>query len=650
IELDEKQLGEKIQFPKDKIDTHAISPQGIEMMTKGNTVFYRTSTTAKIWKTTNLIDYIKDNVVINALPDAPDEQLPTDHWQTHSFSPDEMEIITLDGRFWRRKENSNDWETGYLKDYFANQIIEKGTLPVGYWDIHTFSPAGEELIITDDTVFIRKVSGSVWEGKKIAEYFSKDYPLERKEEIKDVKKVLPEASNKWEEGMLLDYFAGQELEKDEKKPSEKLDFPIQGFDTHAISLKGLETITKGNMIFYRDSLTSKTWKMTSLIDLFKDHKVINALSDAPDEQLPSVKLKTHGYSSDETEVITYKDRYWKRKGSANNWETGYLKDYFTDSTITEKQVEGKQTGEKMSFPTTHWDVHTFSPDGQEYIIVGDSIWYKNTNEKVWKANTLKEYFGENFPLEKVIEEKRKVDEELDQKKYGLVKDKVMNELRKFFRPELINRFDEVIVFEPLRFIHMIEIVKLQLKGVRKSLEDQDMGFLYTDAAVKEIVRSGFDPIYGARPLRRAIQKLIENPISTLIIEEKVKAGDQILVDFDGENFVFDVEKVELVDSSKLDKQLIKQFLCEVCANKFETEVVEHATTVCSKCASKKIQEVVEDKQKKEEEKSVEKKPEEKKEPPAKAETKEEKPTMSEVPTVPPNLTGQSDMLPHVAAN
>jgi ATPases with chaperone activity, ATP-binding subunit len=97
-------------------------------------------------------------------------------------------------------------------------------------------------------------------------------------------------------------------------------------------------------------------------------------------------------------------------------------------------------------------------------------------------------------------------------------------------------------------------------------------FSYTDAAVKEIVLAGFYSIYGARPLRRAIQKLIENPISSLIIEGKVKAADQILVDFDGEGFVLNVEKVVLVDADKLNKQSVKKnFLCETCANKFTTE-------------------------------------------------------------------------------
>jgi ATP-dependent Clp protease ATP-binding subunit ClpA len=72
---------------------------------------------------------------------------------------------------------------------------------------------------------------------------------------------------------------------------------------------------------------------------------------------------------------------------------------------------------------------------------------------------------------------------------------------------------------------MISIVKLQLKALTKLLEEQELGFSVTDAATKEIVRSGFDPIYGARPLRRAIQKLVENPISELIIARKVVPGD-----------------------------------------------------------------------------------------------------------------------------
>ncbi len=183
--------------------------------------------------------------------------------------------------------------------------------------------------------------------------------------------------------------------------------------------------------------------------------------------------------------------------------------------------------------------------------------------------------------------KIKPEETKDEKKFKLVKDKVMAELRKFFRPELINRFDEIIVFEPLTFSHMIEIVKLQLKGVAKLLEDQEIGFVYTEGSVKEIVKAGFDPIYGARPLRRAIQKLIENPISALIIEKKVKGGDQISVDVDGENFVFNIEKTELVSASP---KPLKDFECESCSYRFQNEVVKNSTPICPKCVSIKVHE------------------------------------------------------------
>lgn len=194
---------------------------------------------------------------------------------------------------------------------------------------------------------------------------------------------------------------------------------------------------------------------------------------------------------------------------------------------------------------------------------------------------------------KEMEEKKPASEKKDKENYEKIKDQVLSELRKFFRPELLNRFDDLIIFEPLKYEHMTEIVKLQLKGVQKLLEDQEIGFTYSDKAVKEIVRAGFDPIYGARPLRRAIQKLIENPMSTLIIEQKVKPGDQIQSDFDGDSFIFNVEKTELVPQSEIKKEEVKKFLCKSCSNQFKTEVVNRATTICPKCTSTQVDEIIE---------------------------------------------------------
>ena len=170
----------------------------------------------------------------------------------------------------------------------------------------------------------------------------------------------------------------------------------------------------------------------------------------------------------------------------------------------------------------------------------------------------------------------------------VLKEKVMAEMLKFFRPELVNRFDEVIMFEPLRFEHMTRIAKIQLKGVQKSMEDQDMGFSCTEVAVKEIARTGFDPVFGARPLRRAIQKIVENPISGLIIEKKTNAGDEVEVDFDGQQFVFNIQKATLID--KKEKSIGKKYLCNMCAAHFSTEVVQNATVMCSSCGSSNVQE------------------------------------------------------------
>jgi len=176
-----------------------------------------------------------------------------------------------------------------------------------------------------------------------------------------------------------------------------------------------------------------------------------------------------------------------------------------------------------------------------------------------------------------VKQKTKIEDDKDKNKFKEIKDKVIFELTKFFKPELINRFDEVIVFEPLRYQDMIEIVKLQLKGITKLIEEQNMGFAYSDDVTKEIVKAGFDPIYGARPLRRAIQKLIENPISNLIINGKVKTGDLIRVRVDKDELIFEVEKT------------MEKYHCLGCNFDFENELVANSTTICPKCGKKNEQ-------------------------------------------------------------
>ena len=187
---------------------------------------------------------------------------------------------------------------------------------------------------------------------------------------------------------------------------------------------------------------------------------------------------------------------------------------------------------------------------------------------------------------KDITQKSKVEDNDDKNKFKKIKEKIIFELTKFFKPELINRFDEVIVFEPLRYQDMIEIVKLQLKGITKLIEEQNMGFAYTDEVVQEIVKAGFDPMYGARPLRRAIQKLIENPISNLIIDGKTKPGDLIRVRVDKDELIFEVEK------TVFQPKITKKYHCQACGWDFENELIPNSTTICPKCGKKNEQPIL----------------------------------------------------------
>lgn len=232
-------------------------------------------------------------------------------------------------------------------------------------------------------------------------------------------------------------------------------------------------------------------------------------------------------------------------------------------------------------------------DGRLTDNKGRTISFKNTvvictsniGTQIIQDELLKASAGKGEEV--TVEEKKKEAEESNQR-YSQIKEQVMKELNKFFRPELINRFDEVIIFEPLKFEHMMEIVKLQLKSVVKLLEEQSIGFSYTDKVVGEIVRVGFDQLFGARPLKRAIQKHVENPISTLIIEGKLTSGNTVHVDLDGENFVFNVEQ-ELVGTASDEQK--KKFLCANCAQVYETVANDHATPVCAKCGSKNVHEM-----------------------------------------------------------
>ena len=113
--------------------------------------------------------------------------------------------------------------------------------------------------------------------------------------------------------------------------------------------------------------------------------------------------------------------------------------------------------------------------------------------------------------------------------YGVIKVAVMSEVKNYFRPEFINRIDEVVVFHALDEKHIAGIAKIQLGYLEKRLAQLDMAIVVEDSALAELAQAGFDPVFGARPLKRAIQQQLENPLAEAILEGKFAAKDTIRV-------------------------------------------------------------------------------------------------------------------------
>jgi ATP-dependent Clp protease ATP-binding subunit ClpB len=115
-----------------------------------------------------------------------------------------------------------------------------------------------------------------------------------------------------------------------------------------------------------------------------------------------------------------------------------------------------------------------------------------------------------------------------------VRRQVMEALRTHFRPEFLNRVDEVIFFHALGLDHMKQIIDIQIRGLLKRLEDRKIAVELTDAAKAFVVSEGYDPAYGARPLKRTIQRRILDPLAMRVLEGDFREGDRVKVDV-GEN-------------------------------------------------------------------------------------------------------------------
>ena len=123
--------------------------------------------------------------------------------------------------------------------------------------------------------------------------------------------------------------------------------------------------------------------------------------------------------------------------------------------------------------------------------------------------------------------------------YEDIKQKVMEEVRRVFVPEFLNRIDELIVFKPLKQEEIEKIVDLMMKETVKRLVEQSITIELTPEARSKIAKEGYDPNFGARPLRRAIQRMVEDPISDLILKGTFKEGDRILIGVEEEILRFD---------------------------------------------------------------------------------------------------------------
>ena len=119
-----------------------------------------------------------------------------------------------------------------------------------------------------------------------------------------------------------------------------------------------------------------------------------------------------------------------------------------------------------------------------------------------------------------------------------LKDSVMNDLRAFFKPEFLNRVDEIIIFNPLSKDLLKQVVDIQVNRMKGYLRDKGIDLVLTDAAKERLAEIGYDPVYGARPLKRAIQREILNPLAVKLLDRTFKEGDMVEVDFEDGQPIF----------------------------------------------------------------------------------------------------------------
>jgi ATP-dependent Clp protease ATP-binding subunit ClpC len=136
---------------------------------------------------------------------------------------------------------------------------------------------------------------------------------------------------------------------------------------------------------------------------------------------------------------------------------------------------------------------------------------------------------------------QKESDQVQKKSYEAMKSKVMTEVQKLFRPEFLNRLDEIIVFHELSEEQLRKIVDLMVNELEERLSEHKLGIEITDKAKSWIAKEGYDPVYGARPLRRVIERYVENPLSSMLLRNELEDGDVIKVDAGKDGLTFKIK-------------------------------------------------------------------------------------------------------------
>jgi len=132
--------------------------------------------------------------------------------------------------------------------------------------------------------------------------------------------------------------------------------------------------------------------------------------------------------------------------------------------------------------------------------------------------------------------------------YEVMKEAVLTEMRHHFRPEFLNRVDEIVVFHSLSEADLKKILVVQLGRLRARLEERHIDLELTEAAATHLAREGYDPVYGARPLKRAIQKELETPIGRRLLAGEIKDGDKVIVGWKDGEFTFSTKTAERAET------------------------------------------------------------------------------------------------------